>query len=112
MKLNCNVVYTTLKAQISNYWYFENEYSYHITRDKSFFANLVRVNDAFVVSCDGNKAMICEKGCISAPGLPELRVKLISISQIYNNKCLVKFTHKKFTMYDNSLNVMVKGTMS
>lgn len=32
--------------------------------------------------------------------------------QIFEDKCLVKFTHKECTMYDNTRKIVVKGTRS
>lgn len=39
-----------------------------------------------------------------------LKVNLISIIQICDDKCFMKLTHKKCTMFNNFGKVMVKGT--
>lgn len=58
------------------------------------------------------------KGSISVPGILELKnvffvdglkVILTSISQICNDKCLIKFNHKECTICDNIGSVVVKG---
>lgn len=38
-----------------------------------------------------------------------LKENLISISQIFDNKGLVKFTHNKCIVYDSLENIIVKG---
>lgn len=117
LNLNYNVVYTTLKAQASSCWYFENCCSHHMIGDKSFFT----VNDESITFGDINKAMICGKVSINAPRIPEpndvlymegFKENLISISQIYESKYLIKFIHNKCTMYDSLGNIMVKDTKS
>lgn len=62
--------------------------------------------------------MICEKRSISATKIPKLKdvlyveglkANIISISQICNNTCSIKFIHNECIMYDSSINIMVKG---
>lgn len=117
MNLNYNVVHIALKAQASSYWYFDNGFYRYMVGDKYFFTNIILINDGYVTIGDGNKAMICGKQSISVPGILQLKdvevlkENLISISQICDNKCLVKSTHKDCTFYDSLGNILVKGTL-
>lgn len=92
-----------------------------MTIEKSSFTNLILTNDVFVTFGEGNKALICGKGSISAFEIPKfkyvfyvegLKVNLINISQIYDNQYSVKLTQKECTMCDILGNIMVKGTIS
>lgn len=74
LNLKCNIVYIALKAHASGSWYFNNRFSHHVTRDKSFFINFVQVNDGFVKFSDMNKAMIGGKCYISAIGFLSSRM--------------------------------------
>lgn len=61
------------------------------------------INDGSITFAKENKAMICNKGSISALGILKLKdilsvdglkANLISIIQISEDKCLVKFSEK------------------
>lgn len=110
-----------LRLQHLVYWYFDSDFSCHVTEDKSFFTTLIFINNRYVTFRYGSKAMICGKWSNSSLGILEhkdffymedLKTNLINISQICDTKCLVKFTCKEWTIYENSRNVMVKGTNS
>lgn len=82
--------------------------------------NLDNAKNNLVTFCDRSKIMIHEKGITSIQGISQLngvlfmdilKENLISISQIYDGKCLVEFTHKEYILYGNidSLLLRVSG---
>lgn len=67
LNLNCKIVHTIFEGQESSYWYFDSVYSRHTTIDKSFFTNMVLINDWTITFRDGNKVIIYGHGSISVP---------------------------------------------
>ena len=74
-----------------------------MTGDRSLFKSLkVKVGD-YVTFGDGSHAQVLNKGTIEIPGLPllkdvlyikELKVNLLSITQIFDEEFLVQFSKK------------------
>lgn len=67
---------------------------------------------------DGNKALICGKGSISAPNIPKLKdvlfvegikANLININQFCDNNHKINFTKMDCTMPDKKGNTLVRG---
>lgn len=89
-----------------------------MTGENSFFPHNDNIKDRLVTFGDRREATIYGKGSVSAPGILELKdvlfmngikANLIIISEICDDKWLVKFTHKKCIMYNNFGSVVIKG---
>ena len=70
--LKCLVIHTALRAENTLRWYLDSSCSKHMTRDKSLFTHLAKVQDGRVIFDDGNSTRIVEKGTIEVPGIPKL----------------------------------------
>ena len=97
----CLVECTSLKVDVEQKWYFDSGNSKHMTCNKEFFTNLQPCNLEYVTFGDGAKGSMIGSGLLKALGMPklenvllmnEIKVNIISISQLCDQNLFVKFT--------------------
>ena len=89
-----------LKAKSYSKWYFDSGCSKHMIGNKSSFISFENYDGGVVTFRDGNLAKVRGKGSIAIPGCPkldkvlyveELKINLLSISQIYDKDHKMNF---------------------
>ena len=99
----CLFIHTALKVFNSCLWYLDSGCSRHMTGDKSLFKTLKEKENGFMTFGDGSHSQVLGKGTVDIPGLPlltdvlyikELKVNLLSITQICDEDFSVQFSKK------------------
>ena len=107
--MKCCVTFTTIFSTNSDDWYFDNEYSRHMTGNSLLFTDLIECRKKSSDLHSGVKGNVIEKGNIDLPGAPKLKnvrlveglsANLISISQLQNQGYSVKFSKEKCEVVD------------
>ena len=121
LDLFCNVAYTSLKAVTTDSWYFDSGCSRHMTGNRKYLTDYHVVAESHVSFGDGEKWRVLGKGTLNANGLLRLKnvlhveglkVNLMSISQLCDQKLNVKFTKNSCKMLNKSREVVLKGSRS
>ncbi|XP_073024227.1 uncharacterized protein [Primulina eburnea] len=119
-KIQCFVIYTSLKTNIAGIWYFDSGCSGHMTGSKDHLIDYVELRSGHVTYGGGAKGRIAGKGTLNVDGLPNLHnvlyveglnSNLISISQLCDDGLNVKFDKDNCEMFDNSNTRILTGTM-
>ena len=114
----CFMMKSAFKVMDMCLWYFDSDYSRHMTGDRSLFKVFESKKGGNVTFGDGTKSQIQGKGIISLPGLPNianvlyvegLRVNLLSISQICDQDFMVLFSKGKCLVMDESRKKLISG---
>ena len=107
--LSCNVAYTSMKAIITNTWYFDSGCLRHMIGEKKYLSDYQSVSDGHVSFEDGEKGRVLGKGTLIADGLPKLnnvlhverfKTNLMSINQLCDQNLNVKFTKDNCKMFN------------
>ncbi|XP_073020065.1 uncharacterized protein [Primulina eburnea] len=121
VKTHCNVVYTSLKTNTTDHWYFDSGSSRHMTGSKEHVIDYVEQNCGRVTYGGGAKGKIVGKGILNVEGLPKLHnvlhveglnSNLISISQLCDDNLLVKFDKHTCEVFDETNLCIMTGTRS
>ena len=114
----CFMMKSAFKVMDMCLWYFDSDYSRHMTGDRSLFKVFESKKGGNVTFGDGTKSQIQGKEIISLPGLPNianvlyvegLRVNLLSISQICDQDFMVLFSKGKCLVMDESRKKLING---
>ena len=114
----CFMMDSAFKVMNTCLWYLDSGCSRHMTRDRIIFKEFESNRDGNVTFGDGSKSQIKWKGIISLPGLPnianvlhveELRVKLLSISQICDQDFMVLFSKGKCLILNELGEQLISG---
>ncbi|XP_073064132.1 uncharacterized protein [Primulina eburnea] len=120
-KIQCSVIYTSLKTNIAGIWYFDSGCSRHMTGSKDHLIDYVELRSGHVTYGGGAKGRIVGKGTLNVDGLPNLHnvlyveglnSNLISISQLCDDGLHVKFDKDNCEVFDNSNTRILTGTRS
>ncbi|XP_075499732.1 uncharacterized protein LOC142538258 [Primulina tabacum] len=120
-KIQCSVIYTSLKTNIAGIWYFDSGCSRHMTGSKDHLIDYVELRSGHVTYGGGAKGRIAGKGTLNVDGLPNLHnvlyveglnSNLISISQLCDDGLHVKFDKDNCEVFDNSNTRILTGTRS
>ena len=107
----CFMMKSAFKVMDTCLWYLDNGCSRHMTRDRSLFKVFESKKGGNVTFGHRSKSQIKGKGIICLPGLPDianvlyikdLRVNLLSISQIYDQDFMVLFSKAKCLFMNES----------
>ncbi|XP_075473510.1 uncharacterized protein LOC142504545 [Primulina tabacum] len=71
-KIQCSVIYTSLKTNIAGIWYFDSGCSRHMTGSKDHLIDYVELRSGHVTYGGGAKGRIAGKGTLNVDGLPNL----------------------------------------
>ncbi|XP_073019280.1 uncharacterized protein [Primulina eburnea] len=71
-KVQCSVIYTSLKTNIVGIWYFDSGCSRHMTGSKDHLIDYVELRSGHVTYGGGAKGRIAGKGTLNVDGLPNL----------------------------------------
>ncbi|XP_073051200.1 uncharacterized protein [Primulina eburnea] len=117
----CNVIYTSLKTNISGAWYFDSGCSRHMTGSKEHLIDYLEVASGRVTYGGGAKGKIVGKRTLN---IDELRIlhnvlhveglnsNLISISQLCDDNLHVRFNKDKCEVINNANVCVMTGTRS
>ncbi|XP_073030661.1 uncharacterized protein [Primulina eburnea] len=72
-KIQCSVIYTSLKTNIAGIWYFDSGCSRHMTGSKDHLIDYVELRNGHVMYGGGAKGRIVGKGSLNVDGLPSTR---------------------------------------
>ncbi|XP_073049011.1 uncharacterized protein [Primulina eburnea] len=120
-KIQCSVIYTSLKTNIAGIWYFDSGCSRHMTGSKDHLIDYVELRSGHVTYGGGAKGRIAGKGTLNVDGLPNLHnviyveglnSNLISISQLCDDGLHVKFDKDNCDVFDNANTRILTGTRS
>ncbi|XP_073063983.1 uncharacterized protein [Primulina eburnea] len=121
-KIQCSVIYTSLKTNIAGIWYFDSGCSRHMTGSKDHLIDYVELRSGHVTYGGGAKGRIAGKGTLNnVDGLPNLHnvlyveglnSNLISISQLCDDGLHVKFDKDNCEVFDNTNTRILTGTRS
>lgn len=115
---NCFVAYVALKAKDDFVWYLDSGCSRHMCGDKMLFISLEDYKVGSITFGDGGKASILGKGIVEFPGflsfedvlyVIELKVNLLSISQICDANFEVKFVKNKCVVLNSNGDIILNG---
>ena len=107
----CFMMKSAFKVMDTCLWYLDNGCSRHMTRDRSLFKVFESKKGGNVTFGHGSKSQIKGKGIICLPGLPDianvlyiedLRVNLLSLSQICDQDFMVLFSKAKCLFMNES----------
>ncbi|XP_057808607.1 uncharacterized protein LOC131023081 [Salvia miltiorrhiza] len=118
----CNtVVYTSLNANISENWYFDNGCSRHMTGTKALLSDFVPTSGGKVTFGGGAKGTILGKGVLNVTDFPKLKdvylveglkANLFSISQLCDAGMTVKFDKHLCEVFDDTNQCVMMGKRS
>ncbi|XP_075515957.1 uncharacterized protein LOC142550785 [Primulina tabacum] len=120
-KIQCSVIYTSLKTNIAGIWFFDSGCSRHMTGSKDHLIDYVELRSGHVTYGGGAKGRTAGKGTLNVDGLPNLHnvlyveglnSNLISISQLCDDGLHVKFDKDNCEVFDNSNTRILTGTRS
>ena len=110
------VVFTSLKVETEQRWYFDSGLSQHMIGYKCLLTNLQQSNLYYVTFGDGVKGRVLGSSYLNVPGMLKLRVvllveglkaNLIIISQLCDQDFFVKFTKDRcIVLYQNQCRIM------
>ncbi|XP_031283169.1 uncharacterized protein LOC116141838 [Pistacia vera] len=115
---NCLVAHTSLLAFQNDQWYFDNGCSRHMKSNKSLLTNLEFAEAGHVTYGDGKRGKILGKGSLAIPVLNDvfyvegLKANLISITQICDKGCVVKFSKNLCQVLNDDGTSMLEGKRS
>ena len=112
------MVYSSLKVNAEQKWYFGSGSSRHMIGNKEFLSNLQPYELELVTFDDGVKGIVIGSGLLKVPGMLELenvllvdglKVNLLSISQLCDQDFFFKFTTNKCSVLDNTNSCIMEG---
>ncbi|XP_073019283.1 uncharacterized protein [Primulina eburnea] len=120
-KIQCSVIFTSLKTNLAGIWYFDSGCSRHMTGCKDHLIDYVELRSGHVTYGGGAKGRIAGKGTLNVDGLPNLHnvlyveglnSDLMSISQLCDDGLHVKFDKDNCEVFDNANTRILTGTRS
>ena len=115
------MVCTSLKVNVKQKWYFDNESSRHMIGNKEFLTNLQPCNLESVTFSDGAKGTVIGSDLLKVLGMTNLenvllmnglKVNLIDISQSCDHNLFVNFTKDKWSITDSTNRCVMEGKRS
>ncbi|GAA0159088.1 hypothetical protein LIER_15955 [Lithospermum erythrorhizon] len=116
-----NVAFTSLKATAWTGWYFDSEWSRHVTGNKSYLSRIEKIRGDYVTFDEEEKDRIIENGSLNVEALSELEevllvkgltANLINISQLCDNGINALFSKKACCVNNFSDQLIMQGNRS
>ncbi|XP_073018180.1 uncharacterized protein [Primulina eburnea] len=120
-RIQCNIIYTSLKTNIAGILYFDSGCSRHMTGTREYLTDYVEVTSGRVTYGGGAKGKIVGKGTLKVEGLPQLHnvlhveglnSNIIRISQLCDDDLNVKSNKNSCEVFNNSNICIMTGARS